>query len=363
LIETDALVIGAGPVGLFQVFELGLLELGAQVVDALPMPGGQCAALYPDKPIYDIPSLPVCSGGELTERLLRQVEPFKPVFHLGHEVQALQRQDDGRFRVETAAAGPSFLARAVVIAAGVGAFVPRTLKLPGLDAFAGTQLLHRVASPTRLAGQRVVVVGGDEAAVTQALALAGGGQAADPSAPTGHAPSRAAEVTLLHRRDKLDIPAALAEALHAACAAGMLRFVAGQIGSFDAENGRLNGRLVRVTVDRADGGTETLALDALLVLLGLSPRLGPIAQWGLAMQRKQLVVDTATFETTEPGIFAVGDVITYPGKRKLIVCGFHEATLAAYGISERLRGEPAQLEYTTSSSRLQRLLGVSTPTS
>ena len=139
MIETDALVIGAGPVGLFQVFELGLLELGAQVVDALPVAGGQCAELYPDKPIYDIPSLPVCSGRELTDRLLRQVAPFKPAFHLGHEVRTLQRQDDGRWRVETSAAGPTFLARAVVIAAGVGAFVPRSLKLPWLDAFAGTQ--------------------------------------------------------------------------------------------------------------------------------------------------------------------------------------------------------------------------------
>ena len=359
MIETDALVIGAGPVGLFQVFELGLLELGAQVVDALPVAGGQCAELYPDKPIYDIPSLPVCSGRELTDRLLRQVAPFKPAFHLGHEVRTLQRQDDGRWRVETSAAGPTFLARAVVIAAGVGAFVPRSLKLPGLDAFAGTQLLHHIDSPERLAGQRVVVVGGDEAAVTQALALAGRAHGAlQPVAPA-QAPLRAAEVTLLHRRDKLDIPAALAETPQAACAAGTLRFVAGQIGSFETEAGRL----ARVMVDRADGTTETLALDALLVLLGLSPRLGPVAQWGLAMQRKQLIVDPATFETSEPGIFAVGDVITYPGKRKLIVCGFHEATLAAYGISDRLHpGQPTPLEYTTSSTRLQRLLGVGAPT-
>lgn len=342
-IETDAVVIGAGPVGLFQVFELGLLDIRAHVVDALPAAGGQCIELYPDKPIYDIPALPVASGRELAARLLQQIAPFSPQFHLGQQVAALQPQDDGRFLVGTSA-GTQLLAKVVFIAAGVGAFLPRPLKLDGVEAFAGRQLLHQVPDAAAWAGRHLVVVGSDDAAVEAACNAADPGQS-----------QRAASVTLMHRRDVLDAAPQTLQRLQALRAAGSLRFVAGQAAGFEARDGQLQ----QLLVDTADGERIALPADLLLVLLGLSPKLGPLAGWGLAMERKQLVVDTARFQTSVPGIFAVGDIVHYPGKRKLIVCGFHEATLAAYAAAERVfPGVPVQLQYTTTSPKLHRLLGV-----
>ena len=341
----DAVVIGAGPVGLFQVFELGLLDVRAHVIDALEQPGGQCIELYPDKPIYDIPGLPRCSGRELVVRLMQQARPFEPVFHLGQQVAALQRQDDGRFLVQTSR-GTRLLARAVVIAAGVGAFQPRTLKFEGLERFEGTQLLHRVTDPAQLAGRHVLVVGGEDAALEAALVGAQEG------------PHRAASVTLVHRRDTFNADPQTLERVQALRAQGRIDFIAGQLSGV-VETG---GRLSAVHVACSDGTNRTVALDRLFVCLGLSPKLGPIASWGLAMERKQLVVGTETFETSEPGVFAVGDINTYPGKKKLIVCGFHEATLAAFGVSARLFPNQQQpLQYTTTSPRLHRLLGVDTP--
>jgi thioredoxin reductase (NADPH) len=326
VIRTDALIVGAGPVGLFQAFELGLLEINAHIVDSLPYPGGQCAELYADKPIYDIPALPRCTGRELVDRLLQQVAPFKPGLHLGQEVQQLRREADGRFAVATSA-GTQFLARTVFIAGGVGSFQPRTLKLEGLDAFAGGQLRYGLDDATHFAGQHVVVVGGDEGAIDSALRLARAG----------------AQVLLLHRRDLPD------------AASAAFRFIAGQATGF-AQHG---GRLTHLHIATADGHTLHHALDALIVCLGLSPRLGPITQWGLALERKQVVVDTTRFQTNEPGIFAVGDIVHYPGKRKLIVSGFHEATLAAFAAAALLRpDEPVLLQYTTTSPRLHELLGV-----
>lgn len=342
-IETDAVVIGAGPVGLFQVFELGLLDIRAHVVDALAAAGGQCIELYPDKPIYDIPALPVASGRDLAQRLLQQVAPFTPHFHLGQQVHTLQPQHDGRFLVATSA-GTQLLAKVVVIAAGVGAFLPRPLKLDGIEAFAGRQLLHQVPDAAAWAGRHLVVVGSDDAAIEAAC------NAAEP----GH-PQRAASVTLMHRRDVLSATPQTLQRLQALREAGSLRFVAGQAAGFEARDGQLQ----QLLVDTAEGQRVALQSDLLLVLLGLSPKLGPVAAWGLAMERKQLVVDTARFETSVPGIFAVGDVVHYPGKRKLIVCGFHEATLAAYAAAERVfPGAPVQLQYTTTSPKLHRLLGV-----
>ena len=342
---TDVVIVGAGPVGLFQVFELGLLEIRAHVVDALGQPGGQCIELYPDKPIYDIPGLPRCTGRELVARLLEQARPFEPVFHLGQQVSALQRQDDGRFLVQ-ASGGTRLLARAVVIAAGVGAFTPRMPKVEGLERFEGPQLLHRVGDPALLAGRHVLVLGGEDAALEAALAGAEDG------------PHRAASVTLVHRRDALaGAPQSLAR-VQALRAAGRIGFVAGQPVGFAETAGRLSA----LHVVGSDGAERTVPVDLLLVCLGLSPRLGPIAGWGLAMERRQLAVDTETFETSEPGIYAVGDINTYPGKKKLIVCGFHEATLAAYGVGARLYPErQGPLQYTTASPRLHRLLGVDTP--
>jgi thioredoxin reductase (NADPH) len=341
-IETDALIVGAGPVGLFQVFELGLQEVRAEVVDSLPHAGGQCFELYADKPIYDVPAMPYGTGRELTERLLKQIEPFGAGFHLDQQVNALARRDDGRFDVATSA-GRRFVAKAVVVAGGVGSFQPRRLKVDGLDRYRGTQLFEHAATLHEHAGKRVVIVGGTAAAV--AAALAGGEDGA----------AAAASVTLVHRRDDFDADEATRARLNTLRASGRIEFVAGQPEAIVANDGRL----AALTVLGSDGASHELPLDVLFVLLGWSPKLGPIADWGLALDKKQIVVNTASFETSTPGIFAVGDVNTYPGKQKLIVCGFHEATLAAFAIGELVHPERAQpLQYTTTSAKLHRLLGV-----
>jgi len=338
----DAIVIGAGPVGLFQVFQLGLHGLRAHVIDALPHPGGQCAELYGDKPIYDIPAVQACTGHELVQRLRAQIQPFSPTLHLGQQVDTVQALPEGGFLVGTAQ-GTRLQARAVFIATGVGAFVPRALKLPGLEAHEGGQLRYRLDEGTHLAGQRVVVHGGDEPAVQQAIACA--------TAPEALRP---AHTTLQHRRDVFDAPPALLEELQALRAAGRIEVAIGVAGGIVEEQGRLTA----LDLTTPEGTQLRLPLDLLLVRLGLVPRLGPITEWGLALERKQLVVDTATFATSVPGIHAVGDAITYPGKRKLILSGFHEATLAAFGAAEWLAGHKLPLEYTTSSALLQQRLGV-----
>jgi thioredoxin reductase (NADPH) len=344
-ITTDAVVIGAGPVGLFQVFELGLQDIRAHVVDALPFVGGQPAQLYPDKPIYDIPGLPVCTGQGLTDALLRQCSPFAPTFHLGQTVSELARQADGRFLVRTSA-GVRLLTHTVFIAAGVGAFEPRRLKVDGLAEFEGTQLFHHASQAGPLPGQNVLVVGDDDHAVGVALELAERRQQ----------PPRS--VTLLHRRESLRAQPSLVARLREHCENGRLRFVVGQM----TEVAVREGRLVQVLVGLPDGQTEWLPTDTVMVLQGLSPRLGPIADWGLVMEKKLLVVDTEHFSTSVPGIFAVGDINTYLGKRKLLVCGFHECTLAAFAAAPIVHPQrPVQLQYTTSSTHLHELLGVQVP--
>jgi thioredoxin reductase (NADPH) len=341
-IETDAVVIGAGPVGLFQAFQLGLLEVAVHIVDALPAPGGQCIELYPDKPIYDIPGVPVLSGRELAERLLVQIRPFNFQLHLGHQVSALERQADGRFALKTAR-GTRFLSRFVFIAAGVGAFQPRALKVPGIERHVGKQLHYRSPPNAALAGRHVAVFGDDDAALCEALELA-------------HEEShRPASVTLVHRRDAFSASADTVARMRAACAAGQMAFVAAQPVAIE----ETDGRLAALSLACADGSDRRLPVDVVLALLGLSPKLGPVADWGLAMERRQVVVDTERFETSVEGIYAVGDINTYPGKRKLIVCGFHEATLAAYAAAQRLQPDrPLLQQYTTTSPRLQKLLGV-----
>jgi thioredoxin reductase (NADPH) len=339
-IATDALVIGAGPVGLFQAFQLGLLGLSVQVVDVLPQAGGQCVALYADKPIYDIPGVPACTGRELTERLLLQVAPFQPGLHFGHEVQTLRPLDDGQFEVGTSA-GPQFLANSVFIAAGVGAFTPRRIKVAGLEPHEQRQVFHHPDDLTPFAGQRVLVVGGDEAALQRAAALA------------EH--PRTTEVTLLHRRDQFTAEDGLLARIAALRADGRLRVCIGQITAAHT----LGERLGAVTMLDAQGLETRHPLDILIVCQGLSPRLGPLADWGLAMERKLLPVDVATFETAMPGVYAVGDINTYPGKKKLILCGFHEATLAAHAAHDCLRPQDrGPLLYTTSSAVLHRRLGL-----
>ena len=344
MIETDALIVGAGPVGLFQVFQLGLLEIKSQVVDSLPAPGGQCAELYPDKPIYDLPGLPVCSGQELTRRLLQQIRPFGAGMHFDQEVSVVETQSsDHRGFVVQTSAGTRFATKVIIVAAGAGAFMPRPLKLPGVEVFHGTQLFYRMTGATQFEGQHLVVMGDGDTAIKTALQVA---QAAA---------GRPASVTLVHRRGEFRAEAAVVERFHAACAEGTLRFVAGQPIGFASAGEHLH----ELQLMSGDGSTKNLRADALLVLMGLSPRLGPINDWGLALERRQVLVDTEKFQTSTPGIFAVGDINSYPGKKKLIVCGFHEATLAAYAAASHVHPDRSMpLQYTTTSPRLHELLGV-----
>ncbi len=343
-IDTDVLVIGAGPVGLFSVFELGLLELRCELVDALPHPGGQCAELYPDKPIYDLPGLPVVSGRALVQRLLDQIAPFKPRLHLGHLVSQLRRRPDGRWDAATDRA-TRFNAGAVILAAGAGAFLPRSLALDGIEAHVGHQVLHQAPPAEALTGQQVLILGDEDGALETAITLAEAGACAS--------------VTLVHRRDQFRAAAATVGRLQALRADGRLHFIAGQPRALRHDDPAEPARLTGLDLLDGDGITRPVAVDRLLLLLGLSPRLGPIAQWGLALQRRQVPVSTEAFETAEPGLYAVGDINTYPGKRKLLLCGFHEATLAAFGAAtRRAGGKPLLLQYTTTSPQLHRLLGV-----
>jgi thioredoxin reductase (NADPH) len=344
-IETDAVIVGAGPVGLFQVFELGLLEIKAHIIDSLAYPGGQCIELYPDKPIYDIPAVPVCTGKELTDNLLKQIEPFGATFHLGQEVTVVRKEADGRFFVETSR-GTRFLTKTVFIAGGVGSFQPRLLKVEGLEKFDGTQLFYRVKNPAQFAGKNLVIVGGGDSALDWTLNFVQDG------------PHKAESVILVHRRDGFRAAPASVAKMRELCEALEMQFVVGQITGFE----EAEGRLTAVKVTGGDGVTRLMPLDVLLVFFGLSPKLGPIAEWGLGLDRKQIVVDTEKFQTSIPGIFAVGDINTYPGKKKLILSGFHEAALAAFGASPIVFPDKrVLLQYTTTSPKLHKVLGVETP--
>jgi thioredoxin reductase (NADPH) len=344
-IETDAVIVGAGPVGLFQVFELGLLEIKAHIIDSLPHAGGQCIELYPDKPIYDIPAVPMCTGRELTDRLMQQIAPFGATFHLGQEVTRVERQGDGRFAVETSK-GTRLLTKTIFIAGGVGSFQPRLLKVDGIERHLDSQLFYRVKNPAQFAGKNLVIVGGGDSALDWALNFAQDG------------PNKAESVILLHRRDAFKAAPASVARMRALCEAQEMQFIVGQVTGIDETAGRL--KAIKVT--GGDGVTRGVPLDMLLVFFGLSPKLGPIADWGLAIERKQLVVDTEKFETSVPGIFAVGDVNTYPGKKKLILSGFHEAALAAFGAAPCVFPDKAiHLQYTTTSTKLHKVLGVETP--
>ncbi|HEY6353277.1 MAG TPA: NAD(P)/FAD-dependent oxidoreductase [Burkholderiaceae bacterium] len=344
VIETDAVIVGAGPVGLFQVFELGLLEIKAHVIDSLAHAGGQCIELYPDKPIYDIPAVPVCTGRELTESLLKQIAPFKATFHLGQEVGVVHKRDDGRFDVQTSR-GTRLIAKTLFIAGGVGSFQPRTLKVEGIERHRDSQLHYRVRDPALFAGKNIVIVGGGDSALDWALNFAGDG------------PNKA-NVTLVHRRDGFRAAPANVARMHEWCAVGKMRFMVGEVSAFDENNGRLSA----VTVSSAGTPVGTVPCDAVLVFFGLSPRLGPIANWGLTIERRQIAVDTERFETNVKGIFAVGDVNTYPGKKKLILSGFHECALAAFAAATYVFPDKRiALQYTTTSPKLHKVLGVETP--
>jgi thioredoxin reductase (NADPH) len=344
-IQTDAVIVGAGPVGLFQIFELGLLEIKAHIIDSLAYPGGQCIELYPDKPIYDIPAVPVCTGKELTDNLLKQIEPFGATFHLGQEVMEVRKEADGRFFVATSK-GTRFLTKTIFIAGGVGSFQPRTLKVDGIDKFDDSQLFYRVKNPAQFAGKNLVIVGGGDSALDWALNFVQEG------------PNKAESVILIHRRDGFRAAPASVAKMKELCDAYEMQFVVGQITGFEENQGRLK----QIKVAGSDGVTRVIPLDMLLVFFGLSPKLGPIAEWGLTLERKQITVDTEKFETSTPGIFAVGDINTYPGKKKLILSGFHEAALAAFGASPYIFPDKrVLLQYTTTSPKLHKVLGVESP--
>ncbi len=350
MIETDAVIVGAGPVGLFQVFELGLLEIKAHVIDLLPYPGGQCIELYPDKPIYDIPAIPVCTGQELTDSLMKQIAPFGATFHYNQEVSAISKQDDGRFLLETSA-GTKFMTKTIFVAAGMGAFQPRLLNVEGVAKFADAdsascQVVYKVKNRAAFANQDVVILGGGDSALDWTLDFMTDG------------PLKAKSVTLLHRRDGFAAAPASVAKMRALCDAGQMKFLIGQITGLQETDGRLSA----VTVTAPDNSTTQLPLSMLLVFFGLSPKLGPIAEWGIDIERKQLKVDTEKFATSVPGIFAVGDINTYPGKKKLILSGFHECALAAFGASAIVfPDKKVMLQYTTTSTKLHKVLGVETP--
>jgi len=344
-IETDAVIVGAGPIGLFQVFELGLLEIKAHIIDSLGYPGGQCIELYPDKPIYDIPAVPMCTGKELTDNLLKQIEPFGAVFHLGQEVTVVERQADGRFYVETSN-GTRFLSKTIFVAGGVGSFQPRLLKVDGIDKFDNTQLFYRVKNPAQFAGKNLVIVGGGDSALDWSLNFVQDGS------------HKAESVILVHRRDGFTAAPASVGKMKELCDNYEMQFIVGQITGIEESDGRLTS----VKVTGGDGVTRVVPLDVLLVFFGLSPKLGPIAEWGLNLERKQIVVDTEKFESSTAGIFAVGDVNTYPGKKKLILSGFHEAALAAFAAAPYVFPDKRiHLQYTTTSPKLHKVLGVETP--
>lgn len=337
-IATDALIIGAGPCGLFAVFELGLLDMKCHVVDILDRAGGQCTELYPEKPIYDIPALPVVSGQDLTDRLLEQAKPFEPQFHFNQMVSELipLGGEDG-FEVRTDA-GTVFHARIVVIAAGGGSFQPKKPPIPGIDAFEGTSVHYSVRKIEAFRGRDVLVVGGGDSALDWVLNL-------QPVARS---------LTLLHRRDEFRAAPDSVKRMRKLVEDGAMSLHIGQVTGLRGEAGTLSA----VECKGADGPFE-ITCDTLLPFFGLTMKLGPVAEWGLELHENLIPVDTEKFESSVPGIFAIGDINSYPGKLKLILSGFHEAALMSQQAFRYCHpGERLRFQYTTSSTSLQKKLGV-----
>jgi len=340
-IDTDVVIIGAGPSGLFQVFELGLLDIHAHVVDSLPQVGGQCAELYPDKPIYDIPAMPVCGAQELVDRLMEQIAPFKADFHLGQTVTSLQKADDGRFRLETSA-GTVFNTATVILAAGLGAFLPRRLRAAGAERWEDRTIHYRLRDPESLAGRRLIILGGGDSALDWTLVLHG----------------KARQITLVHRRPEYRAQPASVNSMKALADGERLTELQGHVAAVCEEDGAFTG----LEIVDPEGQKHTVAADQVFVFWGLSPNLGPIAEWGLDLEKRQLRVDTEKFQTNIPGVFAVGDINTYPGKKKLILSGFHEAALAAFAVQQHLHPEQkTRLQYTTTSPVMHQRLGIQKP--
>src|ERR687893_2264645 len=341
VIETDVVIVGAGPVGLFAVFELGLLDIRAHLVDILPKIGGQCADLYPEKPIYDIPGFPIITGQGLVDNLLRQIEPFKPTFHLNEMVEAMDTlgtAEAPRFRVRTDA-GKAFSCKSILIAAGGGSFQPKKPPIEGIDAYENTGVFYAVRKMEAFRDKRILIVGGGDSALDWTVNLQ----------------PLASRLTLLHRRDAFRAAPDTVNKMRAFVADGAMDLELGQVVALKGPAPRLEAAVVR----RDDGTTFEVPCDVLLPFFGLTMKLGPIADWGLNLHENLIPVDTEKFETSVPGIFAVGDINHYPGKLKLILSGFHEAALAAQKVHRYVYPEKKLLfQYTTSSTSLQKKLGV-----
>ena len=337
VIKTDAVIIGAGPVGLFAVFELGLVDIKCHVVDILDRPGGQCTELYPEKPIYDIPGLTVVTGQELTDRLMDQIKPFGAEFHFNQRVETLERLDGG-FRIVTDA-GTVLESKVLVIAAGGGSFTPKRPPLPSIEQYEGTSVFYSVRKMENFKGRDVLIVGGGDSALDWTLNL-------QPVAKS---------LTLLHRRSEFRAAPASVQKMLDLVEKGDIDFKLGQVTELHGEGGKLSS----VTVKGADGATYELPTEVMLPFFGLTMKLGPVADWGINLHENLIPVDTEKFETSEQGIFAIGDINTYPGKLKLILSGFHEAALMAQQAHKYVYPDRKLLfQYTTSSSSLQKKLGV-----
>ena len=332
----------AGPTGLFAAFQLGLLGLKARLIDTLDRPGGQCAELYPEKPIYDIPGWPVISGQDLTDRLMEQIAPFEPEFRFNQRVESLTKRPDGRFQIVTDA-GEVHVAPVVFIAAGVGNFTPRRLKLDGVAPYEGKSLFYAVHERAEFEGRDLVILGGGDSALDWTLDLL----------------ASVKSLTLVHRRERFRAVPHTVKAMETAVAEGRMTFVMGVPERLTGKDGGENGELTAVTVKSKTGST-TIKADRLLTFFGLNIELGPIADWSLDLEDgKQIRVGTEKFETSTPGIFAIGDINWYPGKLKLILSGFHEGALAAQEAFRIARpDEKLRFQYTTSSSELQKRLKV-----
>jgi thioredoxin reductase (NADPH) len=337
VIKTDAVIFGAGPVGLFAVFELGLVDVKAHVIDILDRPGGQCAELYPEKPIYDIPGLTIVTGQELTDKLMDQIKPFGATFHFGQRVDSLERLDGG-FRLTTDI-GTVFECKVVVIAAGGGSFTPKRPPLPGIEHYEGSSVFYSVRKIEHFNGKDVLIVGGGDSALDWTLNLA----------PV------AKSLTLLHRRGEFRAAPDSVRKMFELVEKGDVTFKLGQVTELHGEGGRL----ASVTVKAPDGTSFEQPVEVILPFFGLTMKLGPVADWGLNLEENLIPVDTARFETSEKGIFAIGDINTYQGKLKLILSGFHEAALMAQQAHKHVHPDKKLIfQYTTSSSSLQKKLGV-----
>ena len=337
VITTDVVIVGAGPVGLFAVFELGLVDVKCHLVDILDRPGGQCTELYPEKPIYDIPGLTVVTGQELTDRLMEQIKPFGAEFHLNQRVESLERRNGG-FRLTTDA-GTVLDCKVLVIAAGGGSFTPKRPPLPGIEHYEGTSVFYSVRKMENFRDRDVLIVGGGDSALDWTLNLQ----------PT------AKSLTLLHRRSEFRAAPASVQKMLDLAEKGKISFKLGQVTELRGDGGQLRA----VTVKGADGATFELPCEVMLPFFGLTMKLGPVADWGLNLEENLIPVDTAKFETSEKGIFAIGDINTYPGKLKLILSGFHEAALMAQEAHHYIYPDKKLIfQYTTSSTSLQKKLGV-----